>query len=469
VPTLPAPVLGPCGAQSGAIRRRRRRSAAARGPVCPRPPTVPRHGVSRNRVAVVLLWVTALAVLGAMVAFSGEEEGVLARVARDAPVFDPADRSSDPGEDVAPAPETPRLGEYRGGPRHTARSPYRGPASGVILWRYETAGRITAQPTVTEAGIILVPSHDHGLHGVAPDGEGRFTLDLLQRGWAAVLADGDRIWATSDAGLLLRFPASGEPPEATDRLDLAGAAETAVVRGPEGDLFLAAGPSVFRLTPEGEVRWRFDTGGAVVSSPAVDADGRVYVGSQDDHLYALAADGRMRWRHRADADIDASPVIADEGTIVVGADDGALRGFAPTDGVLRWETQFAGPIRGPAALGRAGEVYVSVYGPRPRLACVGAADGEVRWSFALGEETRLGSDGGAVVDADGNLYFGAHDGFFYALDPQGELRWVRQLGGAVDASPILLESGVLLVGADDGVLYGIGDAPPNDAPPKDAP
>jgi outer membrane protein assembly factor BamB len=37
-----------------------------------------------------------------------------------------------------------------------------------------------------------------------------------------------------------------------------------------------------------KVRWRFKTGGSVPSSPFI-ADGVVYIGSTDKHVYALPA------------------------------------------------------------------------------------------------------------------------------------------------------------------------------------
>ena len=49
----------------------------------------------------------------------------------------------------------------------------------------------------------------------------------------------------------------------------------------------------------GTERWRFFTGGPVRLAPAI-ADGRVYAGSDDGHLYCLdLATGALRWRFRA--------------------------------------------------------------------------------------------------------------------------------------------------------------------------
>ena len=38
--------------------------------------------------------------------------------------------------------------------------------------------------------------------------------------------------------------------------------------------------------------WEFETGSAVVSSPAIGSDGTVYVGSDDNKLYAIKTDSK---------------------------------------------------------------------------------------------------------------------------------------------------------------------------------
>src|SRR5688500_628071 len=55
--------------------------------------------------------------------------------------------------------------------------------------------------------------------------------------------------------------------------------------------------------------WRFRTGGLIAAAPAV-ADGVVYAGSWDGHLYALdAAAGTLRWRFPTGNRIDAAVAV----------------------------------------------------------------------------------------------------------------------------------------------------------------
>ena len=42
----------------------------------------------------------------------------------------------------------------------------------------------------------------------------------------------------------------------------------------------------------GTVLWEFETGGRVLSSPAIGSDGTIYVGSDDKKLYAIKTDSK---------------------------------------------------------------------------------------------------------------------------------------------------------------------------------
>ena len=46
--------------------------------------------------------------------------------------------------------------------------------------------------------------------------------------------------------------------------------------------------NVYAINPDGTLKWFFGTGDKVDSSPAIGADGTIYLGSDDNHLYALS-------------------------------------------------------------------------------------------------------------------------------------------------------------------------------------
>ena len=66
--------------------------------------------------------------------------------------------------------------------------------------------------------------------------------------------------------------------------------------------------------------WEFETGGSVLSSPAIGSDGTVYVGSEDKKLYAInGKSGVKLWEFETGNAVCSSPAIGSDGTVYVGS------------------------------------------------------------------------------------------------------------------------------------------------------
>ena len=58
--------------------------------------------------------------------------------------------------------------------------------------------------------------------------------------------------------------------------------------GADGTIYVGSyDHHLYAVNPDGSQKWKFATGDFVASSPAVGADGTIYVGSYDHHLYAV--------------------------------------------------------------------------------------------------------------------------------------------------------------------------------------
>jgi len=74
-----------------------------------------------------------------------------------------------------------------------------------------------------------------------------------------------------------------------------------------------------------KLKWSFTTQlGYVRFSPAIGADGTIYVGSWDDNLYAISPDGSQKWSFTTGGKVVSSPAIGADGTIYVGSLDDNL-------------------------------------------------------------------------------------------------------------------------------------------------
>lgn len=61
--------------------------------------------------------------------------------------------------------------------------------------------------------------------------------------------------------------------------------------------------------------------------------------------------------------------------------------------------------------------------------------------------------GGPAIGADGTIYIGSGDDYFYALNPNGTLRWRYQTGGYIKGSASIASDGTIYIPSFDGYLY----------------
>jgi outer membrane protein assembly factor BamB len=199
----------------------------------------------------------------------------------------------------------------------------------------------------------------------------------------------------------------------------------------------------------GTLKWRFETGDYVSSSPAIGANGTIYVGSHDGYVYALNPDGTLKWRFKADSYImDSSPAIGVDGTLYVGSYDDYIYALNP-DGTLKWrfQTEYYSVVSSPA-IGADGTVYIGsvddyIYALNP--------DGTLKWRFQTGDWV----NSSPAIGGDGTIYVGSRDKFIYALNPDGTLKWHFQTGDNVRSSPAIGADGTIYVGSGDNYIYAL--------------
>jgi outer membrane protein assembly factor BamB len=120
------------------------------------------------------------------------------------------------------------------------------------------------------------------------------------------------------------------------------------------------------------------------SAPALTADGAtVYACSANGTVYALSsASGAIQWTAEIGPVASASPAIGADGSLYVGSTDGRLYALSPT-GAVAWATPLGGTLSTPA-IGTDGAVYLtsSNRGVYKMHALVGAT-GAIKWSATL--------------------------------------------------------------------------------------
>ncbi len=203
-------------------------------------------------------------------------------------------------------------------------------------------------------------------------------------------------------------------------------------------------------TATGELTWGFDTGGRVRSSPAV-SGGVVYVGSEDNHLCALdATTGELVWRYETDAWVKSSPTVSG-GMVYVGSDDEHLYALEAATGELVWRYNIGADDVDSSPKVSGGVAYIG--SDDDHLYALDAATGELSWRY----ETGIDVDAPPTVSG-GVVYVGSDDDHLYALDAAtGELIWRFQTGEVVRSTPTV-SGGIVYVGSADHHLYALDAA-----------
>ena len=198
----------------------------------------------------------------------------------------------------------------------------------------------------------------------------------------------------------------------------------------------------------GTVKWQYNTGNQVWSSPAIGVDGTVYV-----EFFAFnPADGTLKWQSKMEYTASTSPVIGTDGTLYIGSDEGTVYAINSTNGVLKWQYTTGGTVDSSPALSLDGTVYV---GSRDdNLYALDAATGTFKWKYPTGNWI----DGSPSIAADGTVYFGSEDGYLYAINPaDGSLKWKFNSTSEFFNTPVIGADGTVYAAAGNGV-YALNPA-----------
>ncbi|MBI3921510.1 MAG: PQQ-binding-like beta-propeller repeat protein, partial [Armatimonadetes bacterium] len=417
------------------------------------------------------------------------------------------------------------------------------PSNGTKKWEFATAGVIQSSPAIGPEGVIYIGSNDGGFYAIrqatltltSPNGGERWQrgvakeitwthndadpnvmvkIELLKGGAVestivdSTPNDGSYTWSnpsnqalgtdckiritsTTDAGFTdtsdadfeiwgYTSPGNGgrgdwwmfhHDPQHTGRSPFAGPSTpakkwefvtggivgTSPAVAADGTIYLGSEDGkVYATNPDGTKKWEFQTGGAIErSSPTVGADGTVYIGSDDGKLYALNPSGpdaeRKKWEFTTGGYVYSSPAIAGDGTVYVGSCQSGKVYALNSDGTEKWEFATGGWVACSPAVGTDGTVYVGSNDGKLYALNPGGPDaGRKQWEFATGS---AGLYSAPAVGTDGSIYFGTWSGKVYALAPNGTAKWDYTTGGQVNSSPAVGADGTVYIGSEDFKVY----------------
>jgi outer membrane protein assembly factor BamB len=392
-----------------------------------------RLGYRRPRRRSVLLGAGSLAG-GALLAACGE--GPKAIVVT--PATTPGTQGGQPTAAGAAAQAGPGKPMYQMDPQHTGRSPYAGPRRAVLLSSVEAS-----QPEFLPPENPASRTDFQSGPVVAPDGT--IYISTFAGVLVALRSVGDRL------NVLWKYhPPSYATYHGTPAIGRDGAVYAAFATGTGNEaknvLYAVKAPS---SGGEGQVAWMADLGmgqavpGGSGNSPVVGPDGTVYALGGGGQVTVVGPDGGVKWTAQAGPATYVSPALGKDGTVYVASQDGNLYAIAPPasgskEGSTRWTFDFGKNL-----------------GPTP-LVTTPVTNGGNRG------QDGVGSAASATIGPDGTIYIGANNSNFYAIAPDGKLKWLyeaeRELAGIWTTAALSTDNSTLYFGANKGGVYALNAA-----------
>jgi outer membrane protein assembly factor BamB len=213
---------------------------------------------------------------------------------------------------------------------------------GTIKWSFPTGGYIYSCPAIGADGTIYFGSYDGNLYALYDNGSLKWSYRIGSYIYASpAIGEDGTIYVgtapgTATGGGLYAINSDGTFKWSFFGGGTMGRVYSSAAIGSDNTIYVGCdGGSLYALYDNGSLKWSYTTGTSVQSSPAVDKNGDIYIGSGLS-MYALHPDGTLKWKFTTGSGVISSPAINVDGVVYFGSLDGnlyAIRGFfVPCEG-----------------------------------------------------------------------------------------------------------------------------------------
>ena len=347
-------------------------------------------------------------------------------------------------------------------------------APGDFRWSFATNGAVYSSPAIDDAGNVYFGSEDGDLYSVTATGQVRWVYpdagDWIDSS-PAIGPDGTIYFGSWDGFVYAVNGATGSLRWSYETGSVVLASPTV---GSDGAVYVGSYDGGFyALNSNGSLRWIHVAAGEIESSAALDENGDLYFGDSGGILHAVDGTGQARWEVdvaiyqplATEVAIQSSPALGADGTIYVGSRyawtslltgeevrEGRLLAVDRATGSVRWTFLVEDYIDSSPAVAADGSVY---FGARDGYLYKLDADGIPQWELLVGDVFYASP----AIDEDGNIYLGSYAGqglsVMNAVSPAGALLWAYPFDGYNDSSPNLSPDGQLYFGAHNYSLIAL--------------
>jgi outer membrane protein assembly factor BamB len=202
---------------------------------------------------------------------------------------------------------------------------------GSLKWKFPAGGIVDSSPAIGADGTIYFGSHDGNFYALTADGKLRWKF--LTQGQIisspAIAADGTVYFTSTDGNLYALKPDGTK----LWRLHTGGCTKSSPVLDAHGEIYLAVNAAKIGVGTDGKQIWQAGSPMPIDASAAAAANGLVYFDSSWGDFTAFNAKGNLAWSVRMTTHgivPKGSPAIGADGAVYLG-DGKDLYSFATTN------------------------------------------------------------------------------------------------------------------------------------------
>jgi large repetitive protein len=209
---------------------------------------------------------------------------------------------------------------------------------GTAKWDFPLDGQVIRPPAIGADGTLYMGGSGGKLYAIRPNGTKQWDYTPAGNVSGGVVIGGDGgIYLATGNGYLTALN-----PEGQFRWEfyVDGAVNSAPAIGADGMLYFGSAHSgkFFAVSPEGVQRWMLPlSSGVANASPSIGLDGTIYCGSNDGTLLAIRPNGTLKWSLPLGGEIQGTPAVAANGSIYIGTGSGRNFLNISASGVKVWE------------------------------------------------------------------------------------------------------------------------------------
>jgi len=295
-------------------------------------------------------------------------------------------------------------------------------ADGDVSWTYSFWPYLSpgGDIAIGADGTVYLGSSDSqfrpgegGLYAFNRNGSIKWLLPVDGGVKSTIVAGDGTIYITSGKAELLAVSPEGTPKWSNDQLLV----DRPPAIGPDSAIYAGSGLTgqFYSINPaDGSAMW-VNNGVCGGSTPAVAADGTIYVYGCNNSLYAIDPNGSIKWNSFVGAWERNPPSIGDDGTIYAGGWN--IINAIGSNGSVKWVFQVVYGFVSNIVIGSDGTVYA--VSDRERSLYAINSDGSLKWIF-----TPEGTDSldDCVIGKDGFIYIGGTN--LWAINQEGMVQWM---------------------------------------------